>query len=272
MALQDAGGEAGQAGGGGACEQDGPHDLGADGEEEKLSCTEGDGRRRRIGREGGRRNTGPRSTNAQMSTRHDWPQHAGFDESGGDGDAGGGGDAPGGLPQGSGRSGGGGGGARARSAGIAMLTPDDVHQRARTAHARATRMHPLYGMVAAPGSIRSRNPEPPASPQRGLVQPAGRGDDSAEYSPNLGTGCLNVVDRFRHCSGHTGRKGRSSVECAAAGVGTRSRATSRASSLCSVGHCQRRRHLHQHALCGAWALGQRSRLARGLAARSGRRG
>ena len=36
------------------------------------------------------------------------------------------------------------------------------------AHPRATRTHPALGLVAAPGTIRSRNPQAPVSPQRGL--------------------------------------------------------------------------------------------------------
>ena len=49
----------------------------------------------------------------------------------------------------------------------------------------------------APGAIRQRNPEAPASSTTGLDQPAGRGCDSTTCSVISNRRCLNVVGRFR---------------------------------------------------------------------------
>ena len=95
-----------------------------------------------------------------------------------------------------------------RQAGIAMLTPDDVHhgrahsvieRRERTLHAAWTQ-HPerfVHGI-----------PEPQTSSQRGLDQPARFGYDTRTCSINASRRCLKVVDGFRastECLSHRAR-------------------------------------------------------------------
>ena len=65
---------------------------------------------------------------------------------------------------------------------------------------RTTRTHPAPRLGPAPGAIRQRNPEVPASSTRGLDQPAGRDYDPTACSVNPNRRCLNVVDRFRRRS------------------------------------------------------------------------
>ena len=84
-----------------------------------------------------------------------------------------------------------------RHAGIAMLTPHDVH------HGRAKRVleQRERTLQAAwsqhPGTIRSWSPQAPASPQRGLDQPTRRAHNATDCSVIADPRCLNVVDRFR---------------------------------------------------------------------------
>ena len=83
-----------------------------------------------------------------------------------------------------------------RHAGIAMLTPDDVHHgRARAVLARRERtLEAAWGQ--SPGTLRSRNPETQPASQTGLDQPA-RIDNRRNCSVNRNRQCLKVVDRFR---------------------------------------------------------------------------
>ena len=69
--------------------------------------------------------------------------------------------------------------------------------RPRPAHSRASPTHPSPGVVAAPRTIRARNPKTPPSPTRGLDQPTGPRDVIVACSVNADLRCLNVVDRFR---------------------------------------------------------------------------
>ena len=75
--------------------------------------------------------------------------------------------------------------------------PRGCPSRPRPAHSRASPTYPPHGMVAAPGTIRSRSPQTPASSQSGLDQPTEPGDHVVACSVNPDPRCLNVVDRFR---------------------------------------------------------------------------
>ena len=57
--------------------------------------------------------------------------------------------------------------------------------------------YPSPRLGPAPGAIRQRNPQAPASSRRGLDQPPGRDHNTTACSVNPDRRCLNVVDRFR---------------------------------------------------------------------------
>ena len=85
-----------------------------------------------------------------------------------------------------------------RHAGIAMLTPSDVHHAGpRPADPRTTPTHSARRLGTQPGTLRSWPSETPGSPESRLDQSADRGKNLAGCSLNHEQRCLNVVDRFR---------------------------------------------------------------------------
>ena len=85
-----------------------------------------------------------------------------------------------------------------RHAGIAMLTPDDVHHhRAPDVLAKRGRTYPASRLGPSPRTLRPRHPETrPASRSR-LDQPTRHFHNRRNESVNRNRRCLKVVDRFR---------------------------------------------------------------------------
>ena len=63
---------------------------------------------------------------------------------------------------------------------------------------RSARTHPSPRLESAPGTMRERNPDAPASFPTGLDQSAGRRCAVPSCSANPNGRCLNLVDRFRY--------------------------------------------------------------------------
>ena len=84
-----------------------------------------------------------------------------------------------------------------RHAGIAMLTPDDVHHHRATGCAGSARTYPASRLGPSPRTLRPRHPETrPASRSR-LDQPTRHFHNRRNESVNRNRRCLKVVDRFR---------------------------------------------------------------------------
>ena len=84
-----------------------------------------------------------------------------------------------------------------RHAGIAMLTPDDVHHHRVPDCAGSARTYPASRLGPSPRTLRPRHPETrPASRSR-LDQPTRHFHNRRNESVNRNRRCLKVVDRFR---------------------------------------------------------------------------
>ena len=84
-----------------------------------------------------------------------------------------------------------------RHAGIAMLTPDDVHHHRAPDVLADARTYPASRLGPSPRTLRPRHPETrPASRSR-LDQPTRHFHNRRNESVNRNRRCLKVVDRFR---------------------------------------------------------------------------